>query len=115
MANTLITLPPEIVHHILKYVDPKDLASVARTCWALQRCVVRDRLLWKEVWGMCFVSSFVFFCFVLFGLSWVWKDGKGKEAEIGDMDRWMGLMKYRIRQMMELEEQRERNLISKGS
>lgn len=63
MANTLVTLPPEIVHHILKYVDPKDLASVARTCWVLQRCVVRDRLLWREVWRMCFVSSFAFFCF----------------------------------------------------
>ena len=66
MANTLITLPPEIVHHILKYVDPKDLARVARTCWVLQRCVVRDRLLWREVWGMCFVSSlaFFYFCFI---------------------------------------------------
>ena len=51
MANTLIALPPEIVHLILKYVDPKDLARVARTCWVLQRSVVRDRLLWREVGG----------------------------------------------------------------
>lgn len=100
MANTLITLPPEIVHHILKYVDPKDLASVARTCWVLQRCVVRDRLLWREAWGMRFVSYFAFSC--LFDLIWVWKGGEGEAVEMGGMDRWMGLMKYRIRQTVGL-------------
>ncbi|KAE9380115.1 hypothetical protein N431DRAFT_323198 [Stipitochalara longipes BDJ] len=50
MANTLICLPPEIVHNILKYVDPIDLARVAGTCRMLRRSIAQDRLLCKEVW-----------------------------------------------------------------
>jgi hypothetical protein len=61
-----------------------------------------------------------FLCFLisLFDLIWVWvwvwKGGEGRLG-ISGMDRWMGLMKYRIRQTVELEELRERNLISRGS
>jgi hypothetical protein len=57
MANALICLPPEIVHNILKYVNPIDLARIAETCRMLHRSIAQDRLLCKEVWCLCLVSS----------------------------------------------------------
>jgi hypothetical protein len=57
MANALICLPPEIVHNILKYVNPVDLARIAETCRMLHRSIAQDRLLCKEVWCVCLVSS----------------------------------------------------------
>lgn len=56
MANTLICLPPEIVHNILKHVEPIDLARIAKTCRMLHRSIVQDRLLCKEVWCAWLVS-----------------------------------------------------------
>ncbi|KAH8779526.1 hypothetical protein BGZ57DRAFT_311187 [Hyaloscypha finlandica] len=53
MANALICLPPEIVHNILKYVNPIDLARIAETCRMLHRSIAQDRLLCKEVWCLC--------------------------------------------------------------
>lgn len=58
MANALISLPPEIVHNILKYVDPIDLARVAGTCRVLRRSISLDRLLCKEVWCLHLVSHY---------------------------------------------------------
>jgi F-box domain len=60
MANTLICLPPEIVHNILKYVNPIDLARVSKTCRILHRSIAQDRLLCKEL-----------YCRLLVGLSLV--------------------------------------------
>ena len=58
MANTIICLPPEIVHNILKHVDPIDLARVAGTCRVLRRAIALDRLLCKEVWCLHLVSPY---------------------------------------------------------
>lgn len=56
MANTLISLPPEIVHNILKYVNPIDLARLSSTCRMLHRSISQDRLLYKEVYCQHLVS-----------------------------------------------------------
>jgi hypothetical protein len=50
MANTLISLPPEIVNNILKFVNPIDLARLSKACRILHRAIAQDRLLCKEVY-----------------------------------------------------------------
>jgi hypothetical protein len=64
MANALIRLPPEIVHNILKYVNPVDLARIAKTCRMLHRSIMQDRLLCKEIWCLSLVSRIVSFALV---------------------------------------------------
>lgn len=49
MADTLITLPNEILHNILKFVDPIDLGKVFRVCKLLGK-FVDDGILFKEVY-----------------------------------------------------------------
>ncbi|KAI1177451.1 hypothetical protein F4777DRAFT_577012 [Nemania sp. FL0916] len=46
----LTDLPPEIVHHILGYVNPPDLASVPRTCRSLYHAVTGNTTVFKQVY-----------------------------------------------------------------
>ncbi|KAI0972640.1 hypothetical protein F4678DRAFT_428859 [Xylaria arbuscula] len=46
----LTDLPPEIVYHILGYVDPQDLAWVPRTCKSLYHAVSANTALFKQVY-----------------------------------------------------------------
>ncbi len=54
---SLISLPNEIVHNILTFVDPSDLGRVPRTCRALRRFVEGDGQLWKDVYSGNLVRS----------------------------------------------------------
>ena len=58
MTSTIISLPPEIVHNILKYVNPIDLARVSRTCRVLHRSVAQDHLLCKKMYCRVLVSLY---------------------------------------------------------
>lgn len=57
-AVSLLTLPHEILHNILSWVNPADLSPVSKTCHALADFVRRDTLLWKAV----FLNTLVSFC-----------------------------------------------------
>ncbi|KAI5922592.1 hypothetical protein F4810DRAFT_673330 [Camillea tinctor] len=46
----LTQLPPEIIHHILGYVDPSDLAWIPRTCKNLYHAVAGNAALFKLVY-----------------------------------------------------------------
>ncbi|KAI0020949.1 hypothetical protein F4780DRAFT_739541 [Xylariomycetidae sp. FL0641] len=46
----LTELPPEIIHHILSYVDPLDLAWIPRTCKSLGYAVKANKTLFKLVY-----------------------------------------------------------------
>lgn len=46
----LTELPPEIVHNILLFLDPEDLASVPRTCKGLNDAIRRNSTLFKGVY-----------------------------------------------------------------
>ncbi|KAK5624767.1 hypothetical protein RRF57_000482 [Xylaria bambusicola] len=46
----LTNLPPEIVYHILGYVDPPDFNSIPRTCKALYHAVSANTPLFKQVY-----------------------------------------------------------------
>ncbi|KAI0447811.1 hypothetical protein F4803DRAFT_183664 [Xylaria telfairii] len=46
----LTDLPPEIVHHILGYVDPQDLAWIPRTCKSLYHAIRANRPLFKQIY-----------------------------------------------------------------
>ncbi|RYC57371.1 hypothetical protein CHU98_g8838 [Xylaria longipes] len=46
----LTDLPPEILHHILGYVDPQDLAWIPRTCKSLYHAVSANTPLFKQVY-----------------------------------------------------------------
>ncbi|KAI1281173.1 hypothetical protein F5Y07DRAFT_320984 [Xylaria sp. FL0933] len=46
----LTDLPPEIVYHILGYVDPQDLAWIPRTCKSLYHAVSANTTLFKQVY-----------------------------------------------------------------
>lgn len=61
MANTLISLPNEILHNILKYVDPCDLGRFFRVCKLLKK-VVDDDLLFKEVYCYILVCARLLHC-----------------------------------------------------
>ncbi|KAK3944895.1 hypothetical protein QBC46DRAFT_350253 [Diplogelasinospora grovesii] len=47
---TLTHLPPEIVHNILSYVDPEDLASLCLTCRYFSNYVPGNRALWRDIY-----------------------------------------------------------------
>lgn len=49
MANTLIGLPNEILHNIIKYVDPRDLGQIFLTCKILHK-FEDDSVLFREVY-----------------------------------------------------------------
>jgi hypothetical protein len=46
----LLALPPEILHNVLKAVDPQDLATLPRCCRALQTFISGNRQLFKELY-----------------------------------------------------------------
>lgn len=46
----LTDLPPEIVHHILGYVDPQDLAWIPYTCKRLYHAIRANRPLFKQIY-----------------------------------------------------------------
>ncbi|KAI1365646.1 hypothetical protein F5Y08DRAFT_169289 [Xylaria arbuscula] len=46
----LTDLPPEILYHILGYVDPHDLAWIPRTCKTLYHAVTANTSLFKQVY-----------------------------------------------------------------
>ncbi|KAJ2983371.1 hypothetical protein NUW58_g6262 [Xylaria curta] len=46
----LTDLPPEIIHHILGYVDPQDLARVPRACKRLYHAVSANTTLFKHLY-----------------------------------------------------------------
>jgi hypothetical protein len=47
---TLLALPPEVLHNVLKAVDPRDLATLPRTCRALHTFISGNRQLFKELY-----------------------------------------------------------------
>ncbi|KAI1640035.1 hypothetical protein F4809DRAFT_592263 [Biscogniauxia mediterranea] len=47
----LTQLPPEIIHHILGYVDPSDLAWIPRTCKNLYHAITGNASLFKLVYS----------------------------------------------------------------
>ncbi|KAI3331333.1 hypothetical protein F4824DRAFT_475427 [Ustulina deusta] len=46
----LTDLPPEIIYHIIGYVDPQDLAWIPRTCKSLYHAVSANATLFKQVY-----------------------------------------------------------------
>jgi hypothetical protein len=56
MANALINLPNEILHNILKYVDPRDLGQIFMVCKQLHK-FIDDIILFKEVYCILLVGS----------------------------------------------------------
>ncbi|KAI0470164.1 hypothetical protein F4859DRAFT_122402 [Xylaria cf. heliscus] len=46
----LTDLPPEIVHHILGYVDPQDLAWIPRICKSLYHAISANTPLFKQIY-----------------------------------------------------------------
>jgi F-box-like len=47
--TALIALPPEILHNVLKAVEPEDLAILSRCCRALHDFIHDNRQLFKEL------------------------------------------------------------------
>ncbi|KAK8028941.1 hypothetical protein PG991_005997 [Apiospora marii] len=47
---SLTDLPPEVIHNVLQYVDPSDLAFVPRVCQALLHSVRGNAMLFKHVY-----------------------------------------------------------------
>ena len=47
---SLTDLPPEVIHNVLQYVDPSDLAFVPRVCQALHHSVRGNAMLFKHVY-----------------------------------------------------------------
>ena len=56
MAERLLYLPHEVIHCILTYVAPRDLAAL-RCCHALDNFIEHDGLLFKEIYQRHFVSA----------------------------------------------------------
>lgn len=47
---SLTELPPEVIHNVLQYVDPSDLAFVPRVCQSLNNTVRDNAMLFKHVY-----------------------------------------------------------------
>ncbi|KAK8090995.1 hypothetical protein PG994_000500 [Apiospora phragmitis] len=47
---SLTELPPEVIHNVLQYVDPRDLAFVPRVCQTLHHSVRGNSMLFKHVY-----------------------------------------------------------------
>lgn len=47
---TLLALPPEVLHNVLRAVDPKDLATLPRCCRVLRAFISGNRQLFKELY-----------------------------------------------------------------
>ncbi|KAK8079755.1 f-box-like domain-containing protein [Apiospora hydei] len=47
---SLTELPPEVIHNVLQYVDPSDLAFVPRVCHTLRNSVRGNSMLFKHVY-----------------------------------------------------------------
>lgn len=56
MAHSLFRLPGEVLHSILAYVGPEDLASL-RCCHSLSEFIKHDRLLFKEIYLRHYVGQ----------------------------------------------------------
>jgi len=46
----LLALPPEVLHNVLKAVDPRDLAALPRCCRALHTFISGNKQLFKELY-----------------------------------------------------------------
>jgi F-box domain len=46
----LLALPLEVLHNVLKTVDPQDLATLPRCCRALHTFISGNRQLFKELY-----------------------------------------------------------------
>lgn len=57
MAPTFTTLPSEIIHNILVWVDPQDLGRIAQTCHGLDVFMKGDKHLFKEIYCRFLVKS----------------------------------------------------------
>ena len=55
MANDFLNLPHEVLHCILTYVDPHDIARLS-CCRTLHAFIRSDRLLFKELYLNHFVG-----------------------------------------------------------
>ncbi|KAM7222780.1 hypothetical protein V8F06_001967 [Rhypophila decipiens] len=47
---TLLQLPPELVHHILGYVEPQDLSSIIRTCHFLNDTLKGNTAVYRSIY-----------------------------------------------------------------
>jgi hypothetical protein len=56
--SQLLPQPPEILHNILRQVEPEDLARLSKSCRMLHQFILNDRLLWKAQYLRHFVSFF---------------------------------------------------------
>lgn len=46
----LIQLPPEIIHNILRFVNPDDLGWIAATCRFLRDCITGNNVLYRDIY-----------------------------------------------------------------
>lgn len=49
LTGALTGLPHEILHNILQWVEPVDLARLSRTCHILHRFISENRALFKDI------------------------------------------------------------------
>jgi hypothetical protein len=54
---TLLALPSEVLHNVLKAVNPQDLASLPRCCRALHTFISGNKQLFKELYLQRLASS----------------------------------------------------------
>ena len=54
---SLTTSPPEILHNVLKAVEPQDLATLSRCCRYLHDFIYNNRQLFKELYLQRLVIS----------------------------------------------------------
>jgi hypothetical protein len=52
----LLQLPAEILHHILCFIDPKDLCTLELTCLHLYHYVVGNQVLCRDIYHHVLVS-----------------------------------------------------------
>lgn len=52
----LLSLPHEVLQHVLQYSAPTDLAQLSKSCHALDTFISDNDLLWRSVYCSHFVS-----------------------------------------------------------
>lgn len=57
MAHNLLQLPGEVIHNILIYIRPEDLAAI-RCCHSLDDFIRNDGLLYKEIYKRHYVRLY---------------------------------------------------------
>jgi hypothetical protein len=69
MAADLTHLPVEILHNILSYVEPEDLARIPLTCRALNNFVKGNNALCRAIYLRIMVTPKLSSCFRFAGLT----------------------------------------------